>query len=309
MILIVGSSKDPVVNRVVLDIQAIGHQYAIIDCADPNQYSFQPKLINDLHVFRIVGGNCIGRRQIGCVFLRYPMIDRLTSLNYQSMLNLITDINKLILFSQVTVVNPPYKSYENYAKPLQLFHLAKAGFNVPRTLVTNSFDQLAYFYNACKGKVIMKGVSNMRTLATLVEKEQLLQATSLLSNCPTQFQEYIHGADYRVHVVNTECFITRIASQNEDYRRSAMRNRHQIYVSESQLPVELVENCVKFTRDLGLVISGMDFKEADDGKFYALELNPYPQFTFYEGYTGQRITRSVVHYLIENDRPRSYVFA
>ena len=50
-------------------------------------------------------------------------------------------------------------------------------------------------------------------------------------------------------------------------------------------------------------------KENRDGRLVALELNPYPQFTFYESRSGQPITRAVVDHLIHNQITDSNVFA
>jgi glutathione synthase/RimK-type ligase-like ATP-grasp enzyme len=68
-------------------------------------------------------------------------------------------------------------------------------------------------------------------------------------------------------------------------------------VGPAELSPAVVDRCVDFARGQGLVLSGMDFKETPGGRLVALELNPFPQFTFYERRGGQPITRAVAAYL------------
>lgn len=115
-----------------------------------------------------------------------------------------------------------------------------------------------------------------------------------------QLQEYVEGADYRVHVIGTEAFVTRLESADADYRCSAFLHTAPVVARPARLTAEVVDRCVVTTRGLGLVVSGIDFKESVDGRLVALELNPYPQLTFYEDRSGQPITRAVVDCLLRN---------
>ena len=136
-----------------------------------------------------------------------------------------------------------------------------------------------------------------------------LDRMEFLPHCPTLFQEYVAGVDYRVHVIGERAFVTRLVSSDEDYRRSTLVAQEEIVAEPADLPADTVARCVAFTRGLGLIVSGMDFKESPVGRLVALECNPYPQFTFYEGRSGQPLTRGVVDYLIENQTKETNVFA
>ena len=177
--------------------------------------------------------------------------------------------------------------------------LAGFGFDVPRTLVTNIPDEAMRFYDECGGRVIFKGASNVMSYAQVWRSEHF-ERVKLLPNSPTQFQEFVEGADYRVHVVGDRAWVTRLGARNEDYRRSALDDKEAIIAEPANLPGDVVERAIRFTQSLGLVVGGVDFKEDASGRLVALELNPYPQFTFYEGRSGQSITRSIVDYLVKH---------
>jgi glutathione synthase/RimK-type ligase-like ATP-grasp enzyme len=214
----------------------------------------------------------------------------------------------MLLYARCPVVNPPSNAYSNYSKPHQLRLLAEGSLDIPHSIVTNIPDQVVRFRDALQGRVIIKGVSNIPTLARVWDKEHTARL-DLLVNSPTLFQEYVAGVDYRVHVVGTRAFVTRLISQDEDYRRSALVEETEIYVEEACLPAAVVERCIAITRELGLVVSGIDFKQTQDGRLVALEVNPFPQFTFYEGRSGQPITRAVVEHLISHQVAHANVWA
>jgi glutathione synthase/RimK-type ligase-like ATP-grasp enzyme len=206
------------------------------------------------------------------------------------------------------VANRPENAFSNYSKVYQLGLLKNAGFDVPRTLVTNIPEEALQFYQDCKGKVIFKGVSNVMSYAQ-VWKEEHFKLVERLPNSPTQFQEFIQGVDYRVHIIGDDAFVTRLNGANEDYRRSALSDGDDILAEEALLPGGTIERCVAFTKSLGLIVSGIDFKEDAKGRLVILELNPFPQFTFYEGRSGQAITKAIVEYLVRHQVEQANLFA
>ena len=139
--------------------------------------------------------------------------------------------------------------------------------------------------------------------------EENISRLEHLPNSPTVFQEFIEGADYRVHVVGKQVFCTRLLAKNEDYRKSALADNEQITAEPATLPERITRTCVEFSKRLGLVVSGVDFKQTRDGRLFALEVNPYPQFTFYEGRSGQPITKCIVSYLKDHGTANTNVFA
>ena len=103
--------------------------------------------------------------------------------------------------------------------------------------------------------------------------------------------------------------MTRVVAENVDYRRTSIINNEPILVEAGELDPDTVHRCIAFTHSQGLIASGMDFKKQSSGRLVALELNPYPQFTFYDRQSGQPITRAIVDYLIQNQAEETNVFA
>lgn len=298
MILVIGSSADAVYPKLIFSLRESGHPFAVVDEDNPSHYSVYSEEYNGQAVFRIKGDGCYGKNPVRSIFVRHAVARSLNIQHLKQMGILQADLNRMLLFTGCPIINPPANAYSNYAKPYQLGLLVQAGFDVPKTLVTNIPDEARKFFEECEGSVIFKGVSNMITLAQVLEPEKF-ERIDLLPNCPTLFQEYIAGVDYRVHVIGDEVFVTRLIASNEDYRRSALIEDEEIIVEPADLPSRIIDRCICFTKQLGLIVSGIDFKESPNGRLVALELNPYPQFTFYEGRSGQPITKAVINYLIQ----------
>jgi glutathione synthase/RimK-type ligase-like ATP-grasp enzyme len=304
MILFLGSSRDKVYPRLLEELENSGHEFAVVDEDHAAEYTIE----RENQKWRIRGNQCDGSRPVGSIFVRHAVARTLDPAVVVPMSRLQVDLNRLLLATRCPVINRPAKAYSNYSKPYQLGLLAQAGFDVPRTLVTNVPEQALCFHDELGGRVIFKGVSNVMSFAQ-VWKSEHFERVNLLPNSPTQFQEFVSGADYRVHVIGRRAFVTRLAAANEDYRRSALADHEEILAEPAELPADVVERCIRFTEGLGLIVGGIDFKESDDGRLVALELNPYPQFTFYEGRSGQPITRSVVDYLVRHQATEADVFA
>jgi glutathione synthase/RimK-type ligase-like ATP-grasp enzyme len=221
-----------------------------------------------------------------------------------------TRLNLMMLGVNCPIANRPQNAYSNYSKPYQVKLLAEAGFEVPKSLVTNIAGEAERFYDENqRTTVIYKGASNVMTLARILTPERLPR-TEYLENSPVLFQEFIAGVDYRVHVVGDQAIVTRLAGPNEDYRRSLLIEKTEVAVVPAELPAPVVKKCIAVTKQLGLAISGIDFKETADGRLVALEINPFPQFTFYEGRSGQSITQCVVDMLASAaPLPNANVFA
>lgn len=307
MILFLGSSADSVYPRLGLHLRESGHPFVIVDEEQFGRYAVNRE-VGDGHTrFRFMGDDCNGQRPVGAVFVRHAVVRKLDSQYVQEMTALQAQLNQAICAAECPVMNPPANAFSNYSKPYQVALLASAGFEVPKTLVTNMPEKAHRFWEECKGEVIFKGASNVTTLAQVLTPE-LLPRLRLLPHCPTLFQEFIRGADYRAHVIGDEVFVTRLRTEKIDYRRTLLVQDAEVCVEAAELPAPLVERCIAVTRKLGLILSGIDFKEDCHGRHVALELNPYPQFTFYEGRSGQPITRAVVDYLIRHQADQTNMF-
>lgn len=193
------------------------------------------------------------------------------------------------------VMNRLRAAGSNDSKPYQAARIAAAGFETPPTIATTD-PQEARRFLALHPRAICKSLSAHRSIVRRID-EASLERLSAVANCPTQFQEFIEGEDYRAHVIGPRVVTTRIECDADDYRYAAPDGRPPRLVAAS-LPVEIEERCVALTRRLGLALSGIDLRRARDGRWYCFEVNPSPAFTYYEAGSAYSIAELIVDALI-----------
>ena len=192
------------------------------------------------------------------------------------------------------VVNPAEAMATNSSKPYQLAVIAGHGFAVPDTLVTTDPEAVLAF-QANHGQIIYKSVSGVRSIVRRFSADD----TDRLADvgwCPTQFQQYVPGRDYRVHVVGEDVFTCEIVSDADDYRYAG-REGETVEVLPSRVPEELERRCRALARCLGLVVAGIDLRLTPGGAWHCFEVNPSPAFTYYEAATGLPIADAMARLL------------
>ncbi|MBU3077699.1 ATP-grasp domain-containing protein [Sphingomonas quercus] len=192
------------------------------------------------------------------------------------------------------VVNRMGGGMSNNSKPHQLLLIARAGLLVPPTLVTNDPEAVEAF-RAEHGALIYKSTSGIRSIVRRLEPDHLPRL-ALLRNGPAQFQALIRGCDVRVHVVGDQLFATRVRSEATDYRYAG-REGASVEMEPAELPPAVAEACLRVSRDLGLLHSGIDLRETPNGDWYCFEVNPCPGFLYYERNTGQPISFALAELL------------
>ncbi|MEU3620128.1 glutathione synthase [Streptomyces sp. NPDC006872] len=192
------------------------------------------------------------------------------------------------------VVNQPSRMAGNSSKPRQSVTIRAHGFRVPDTLVTTDADAVRAFA-ADRERVVYKSVSGVRSVVSRLRPDD--ERLDDLAWCPTQFQEYVPGVDYRVHVVGDDVFCSRIESAADDYRYAA-RQGAEVSLEPACLPDDLPDRCRELAAGTGLRLAGIDLRRTPEGAWYCFEVNPSPAFTFYDRH-GQGIAGTVARLLHE----------
>src|SRR5215204_563716 len=138
------------------------------------------------------------------------------------------------------VVNRPSAISLNTSKPLQAALLRAHGFDIPDTLVTTD-PQAVRDFRERHGEVIYKSISSQRSIVSRLGEEQSGRLDDI-SWCPTQFQQYIPGNDYRVHVVGNEVFACEIVCEADDYR-FAFAEKDNVELRAFDLPDDVSQRC------------------------------------------------------------------
>lgn len=192
------------------------------------------------------------------------------------------------------VVNRPLAMADNNSKPHQLRQVAACGFSVPETLITTDPDRVREFVRR-HNRIIYKSVSGVRSIVNTLGPDELDRLADV-ANLPTQFQRYVAGTDYRVHVVGDQVFPTRINSAAADYRY-ACRSGDEITMAAATIPDAVASRCRDMTTRMGLHVAGIDLRCTPDDDWVCFEVNPSPAFVFYEQATAQPIGDAIADLL------------
>ena len=188
-----------------------------------------------------------------------------------------------------TVLTRPSAMLSNGSKPLQSRWIAEQGFEVPELLVTTEAGA-AWSFRARHGEVIYKSISGTRSIIQRLTDEHRSRMSDLRW-CPTLFQRWIEGVDYRVHVVGSRLFATRVLSEAVDYRYGPAT------LEAFDLPADVAQRCLRVARAFDLSLAGIDLRLTPDGRWYCFEVNPTPAYSGFERITGQPISVEVANLL------------
>jgi glutathione synthase/RimK-type ligase-like ATP-grasp enzyme len=254
-----------------------------------------------------VGNVLVDLGSVTAVYLRPYGIDQLPVLrdvahDSAAWRHAVSIVDALLAWVEITpalVVNLPSAMASNDSKPHQARLIAEVGFAVPETLVTTDQSSARKFW-ADHGSVIYKSVSGVRSIVSRLTPENS-ERLQFLKWCPTQFQEYIAGRDYRVHVVGDDVFACEITSAADDYRYAAWSGI-AVEIRPYELAPEIADRCRQMAQALGLSVAGIDLRRDPERGWYCFEVNPSPGFTYYQNATGHAIDEAIARLLISVPR-------
>jgi len=206
------------------------------------------------------------------------------ALAVQDILNSWTEITPAL------VVNRPAAGEANGSKPYQSLSVESLGFYIPDTLITTDPEIALEFWRRHQ-RVIYKSLSGIRSIVSHLTDEHMPRFQDVAS-CPTQFQQYVPGIDYRVHLVGDEVFACRILSDADDYRYSK-----RVDMQACELPEEIDAQCRRLIASMNLLIAGIDLRCTPENEWFCFEVNPSPGFTYFQGMTGQPIADAIARLL------------
>ena len=256
-------------------------------------------------------GRSIELEQIEAVYLRpydsrrLPVVIRAGegSSAWEHAINLEDVLTSWVEMTQAFVVNLPSAMASNNSKPYQSALIRTAGFAVPETLITTDADAALEFWRQ-QGNVVYKSASGVRSIVSRLTSEHLTRLNDVRW-CPSQFQQYIAGDDYRVHVVGRDVFACKIVSNADDYRY-ASQSGDAVHIETCSLPGSVADRCIALTQTLDLNVSGIDLRQTPAGDWYCFEVNPSPGYTYYQDATKQPIAQSVARLLASAGRTNRF---
>jgi hypothetical protein len=201
--------------------------------------------------------------------------------------------NALLDWAAITpafVLNRPSAMEISRSKPYQAEQIRRSGFRVPETLITNH-PQAAQAFWQLHGDVIYKSISDVYSPTSRLKPEHSARLDDL-TWCPTQFQQYISGQDYQVHVVGDHVFACEGSANFEDYRYAAERCDSPT-LRAGYLPFNIQQRCKDLAFSLNLSLAGIDLRRSPQDEWYCFDVNPSPDFTGCQDATGYPISWAI----------------
>jgi glutathione synthase/RimK-type ligase-like ATP-grasp enzyme len=193
-------------------------------------------------------------------------------------------------------ISAPEATYRASDKIVQLKAALDSGFRVPRTLVSQSREDVLDFFAACGGQVIVKTL--VGAPGPFLETRKLKNPHSFddtsFTAAPSIFQEYIPGNRHlRLNCFGQNSYAALIQSDDLDWR-SNLNVPITEYLVESSL-----HNRVRAVLDrLGLAMGIVDLKLTPEGEPVWLEVNPQGQFLFLDAFTDLGLAQRFASYLL-----------
>jgi glutathione synthase/RimK-type ligase-like ATP-grasp enzyme len=286
MILLFGCGDDSCIEMTVTAARELGIPHRFVDQRTLGDDDALQLRIGSRSISAelTVGGEAIDLRACTAVYARALGVGAT-----EGALRLTRTFNEWLDITDAYVVNRPFAMRSNGSKPFQAQLIARHGFRVPETLVTNEPVEVIDFARA-HGRLIYKSVSGIRSI---VRELDVAADLDRIRGLATQFQALIDGDDVRVHVVGDDVFATAVHTEAVDYRYAA-RDGREVEHHAVQLDAETAARCVALARALDLPLCGIDLRRTTSGDYVCFEVNPMPAFSYYQGLTGQPIARSVV---------------
>ncbi|MFD3440644.1 RimK family alpha-L-glutamate ligase [Streptomyces sp. NPDC058685] len=192
-------------------------------------------------------------------------------------------------------ISPPEATDCAADKVYQLAVARDAGFRVPRTLISQSREEVTTFVRQV-GRTIVKPVVGARgpSLWTRwIDDPEAIPAESF-EVCPATYQEYIEGCRH----VRLNCFGERMYAALIETEELDWRPDLQVPISPWPVPGDVRRHVSTVLCRLGLRMGVVDLKLTPDGQPVWLEVNPQGQFLFLEPLTGEPLTEHFADFLL-----------
>lgn len=193
-------------------------------------------------------------------------------------------------------ISHPEASIRASDKIFQLTAAMKHGFRVPKTLVSQSADDIQRFFEECNGSIIVKSVVGVSE--PFLRTIRLTSLDSFTSEefaaSPAIYQEYIEGSQHlRLLSFGKHSLCGVIRTEEVDWRPNL-----NVEIQPWEVPHELNERVSRTLGELGLEMGIVDIKIDAKGEHVWFEVNPQGQFLFLEPLTKINFIDEFAKFLI-----------
>jgi glutathione synthase/RimK-type ligase-like ATP-grasp enzyme len=193
-------------------------------------------------------------------------------------------------------ISAPEATYRASDKIYQLSIAAEVGFRIPRTLVSQSREEVIKFWSQNDNGIIVKAVvgAHQTFLLTRQLKNPRIFTESAYMAAPAIYQEFIPGKRHiRLHCFGDRSFAATIITEDVDWRPNLTAA-----ITSWPVPRDLHMRIRTVLDRLGLEMGIVDLKQDQNGDFVWFEVNPQGQFIYLDSLTDLNLTQKFAEYLI-----------
>lgn len=289
MVLLVGSSEDPVLN--LLEDKATDHKIRTVRLNldefpgqetstlrfGPEGSCFQPNATDTPNIRGVFNRSVPRSDFVGARSVTEPRHTFVQEEIYDFV------FGGLLTLQGVKWINRPDVAFRSNIKIGQLRVAQSVGFSVPRTVVSTHRGVLTQFWHELDGRVVVKAVHQGYVSAGSTAKRRKVLFTNQVeaehltklpeqSSVPILFQEMIPKQyELRIVVIEDRVFSCRIdAPQLVDWR--TMHSR-ELPSRVWEIPLKVAKRATQLVQNLGLTLGVLDVVVDQEGNFVFLEVN------------------------------------
>jgi RimK family alpha-L-glutamate ligase len=200
----------------------------------------------------------------------------------------------------VRVINPAKSIERTVDKYMTSALLKEAGIQTPKTIVTESISEAMRAYNSLGGDVVVKPLFGSLGLGmTRVSDEdvayRVFRALEMMRSV-YYIQEFIShpGMDLRLFILNGSLIASmRRVAKSWKTNISGGGKPEKYEPSE-----EIADICIKATKVLGLIYTGVDVIISEDGTPYVIELNSTPGWKGLQTVSRVNIAEALIEHIL-----------
>lgn len=203
-----------------------------------------------------------------------------------------------------TVVNDPFAEARANKKPIQLAVALSLGIRIPETMMSNDPEQVRRFIEEHPSGCVHKafGPASWQMLETRTFTRDYLESLDSVSYSPVIVQEHIErGVDVRVNIFGARVHAAEVRTlapeAHVDWRVDL-----EAKWTPHELPERVTDKLLELLSRLGLDYGCIDLRRTPNGEYVFFEVNPSGQFLFIEMDTGQPLSASMAHLLVERGK-------
>src|SRR3954468_1931202 len=290
MILLWGDPAERPLASVLTELRRLGQAVIVLSDEELQQAELGSGREGVLGGELRIGASRIDLAQITAAYLRPSEVSVATPTPARVVEELLTWAD----ISPARVINRPFPSNANNSKPYQSELIRAAGFYTPDTLISTDPEAIRDFRLLHKD-VIYKSISGIRSIVSRLGPEQEAYLDDV-THCPTMFQKYVEGCDYRAHVVGGELYTCRVECSADDYRYPQSQQQRP-RLESVELDSDLSLRILGMVQAMGLWVAGVGVRLTPEWRWYCFEVNPSPAFSYFAQATGQPIARAIARLL------------